>query len=63
MWKYAAIEKNLKIDDGAVLTALKSSLFSNVCMYECIHMYETNYVRILMLKTLLSDYQTNYLVI
>ena len=25
-------------------------------MYECIHRYETNYVRLLMLKTLLSDY-------
>lgn len=35
MWKYTAIEKNLKINDGAVLTALKSSLFSNVCIYEC----------------------------
>lgn len=28
-------------------------------MYECIPTYETNYVRILMLKTLLSDYQTS----
>ena len=35
LWKYAAIEKNLKRNDGEGLTALKSSLFSTVCMYVC----------------------------